>query len=101
MLAIVNILPIGKGASLRREVALALDLIDRSGLDYRLTAMGTVIEGDWDPVMRLVKRLRDRLLKRAGRVYLTLAIDDRKERGRRLESKTQAVESVLGRRLRR
>ena len=41
-----SITPIGAGQSVSQYVSRAVDLIDRSGLDYRLHAMGTVVEGD-------------------------------------------------------
>jgi uncharacterized protein (TIGR00106 family) len=95
VLILLNVLPLGKGESLSRHVAAALSVIEKSGLDYRLTAMGTIIEGDWDQVMRLVRRVRDAVRRRAGRVYLTLSIDDRKGQGRRLAAKVRSVETLL------
>lgn len=101
MLAIVSIFPIGKGESLGREVSGILKIIDRSGLDYRLTAMGTILEGEWEPVMRTVKKLRDHLLKNSKRVYLTLAIDDRKGARGRISGKVERVETLLGKKLKK
>ena len=101
MIAIVNIFPFGKGESLGAIVAEAVEEVDKSGLDYRLTAMGTIIEGEWDPVMRLIKRMRDRVAKKSPRVYLTIAIDDRKDKRRRLEAKIKSVEHSLSKTLRK
>ena len=101
MLAQVSIFPIGKEKSLGPYVAQALDEIEKSGLDYRLTAMGTVIEGDWDPVMKVVKKMRDRLLKSSGRIYLSITIDERNDKRRRIESKVKTVEELLGRSLKK
>lgn len=42
--------PLTKGESVSKYVARSLDIIDKSGLDYRLNPMGTVIEGEWDKV---------------------------------------------------
>ena len=101
MLALVTILPMGKGGSLAKPIAEALEIIDQSGLDYRVTAMGTIIEGEWDPVMKLIKKVRDRMMKSSDRVYLTIAVDDRKDRRRRIEEKVRSVEHVLGKSLRK
>ncbi len=101
MLASVSIFPIGKGVSIGPYVAEAVDIVDKSGLDYRLTAMGTVIEGDWDAVLAVVKKMRDRMLKRSERVYLTISIDDRADKRRRIESKVKSVESLLSKNLRK
>ncbi len=97
----MSIFPIGKGASLSKYVAEALDEIDKSGLDYRLTAMGTVIEGDWEPVMRTLKKVRDRVLKISDRVYMTVSLDDKKDKRRRIEEKVKSVEDILGKRLKK
>ncbi len=40
--------PLGKSESVGKYVSRSLDLIDRSGVDYRLNPMGTVLEGEWD-----------------------------------------------------
>lgn len=52
--------PLGKGESVGEYVARSLEIIDQSGLDYRLHAMGTVVEGEWDEVFAVVKRCFER-----------------------------------------
>lgn len=101
MLAHVSIFPVGKAESLGPFIAEAVNEIDKSGLDYRVTSMGTTIEGEWDAVMKVVKRMRDKMLKRSDRVYLTISIDDRKGKARRIESKVKSVENILGKQLRK
>ena len=46
--------PMNKGESVSPYVARSLDIIDKSGLPYQLTPMGTIIEGEWDEVMAVV-----------------------------------------------
>ena len=46
--------PRGVGKSLSAHVARILDVIDRSGLAYQLTPMGTILEGEWDEAMGVV-----------------------------------------------
>ena len=46
--------PRGHEQSLSADVARIVDIIDRSGLPYQLTAMGTLLEGEWDEVMGVV-----------------------------------------------
>lgn len=101
MLVQVSLFPLGKGESVSKFVAEAVDEVDKSGLDYRITAMGTVIEGDWDPIMKLLKKMHARMMKQADRVYMTIAIDDRKDRRRRIEGKVKAVEEILGKTLKK
>ena len=46
-----SVFPLGKGDSLSPYVARSLDIVDRSGLDYRCHAMGTTLEGELDRVL--------------------------------------------------
>ena len=46
--------PMNKGESVSAYVARSIDIIDRSGLPYQLTAMGTIVEGEWADVMAVV-----------------------------------------------
>ncbi len=102
MLAQVSIFPMDKGESIGKFVADAVSEIDKSGLDYRITAMGTIIEGEWDAVMKVLKKIREKLLKNSRRVYMTISIDDRQgDRRRRIETKVRSVEEILGKTLRK
>lgn len=115
MIAIVSVFPLGKGESMGALVAEAIEEADKSGLDYRLTAMGTILEGEWDTVFKLIKRMRDRVAKKSPRVYLTIAVDDRKDKparrhlpagqagagAGRIESKIKSVENALSKPLRK
>ena len=51
-----SMIPLDKGISLSTYVAEVLDIVDESGLDYRLNPMGTVVEGDWDDLLSLLTR---------------------------------------------
>ena len=101
MLASFAIVPIGVGEELREHVARVLDLVDKSGLPYRLGAMQTTVEGDTDEVMALIMRCHKLMLEAAPRVLTHIAIDDRKGAVGRLEGKATDVESVLDRELSR
>ncbi len=101
MLAIISTFPLGKGTSVGRYVAEAIEEVEQSGLDYRLTAMGTILEGEWDEIMKVLKKMRDRVLKSSERVYLSIVIDDRVDKRRRIESKVKSVEAILGKSLKK
>ena len=48
--------------SVSQYVAQILDIVDQSGVAYQLTPMGTILEGEWDEVMAVVKMcIRDRI----------------------------------------
>lgn len=101
MLVQLTMFPSGrKTSSVSADVAKVIDLIDRSGLPYRLTAMATIIEGEWGPIMRLVNKARLMLKKNNDRIYISMTIDDRKGAKNRLTGKIASVERKLGRKVR-
>lgn len=92
--------PQGKGESLSREVARILDIVDRSGVPYQLTPMGTILEGDWDQVMGVVTDCFRALQVDCARIGMNLKVDWRAGTESRLRSKIDAVEGHVGRKLR-
>lgn len=92
--------PTGEGESLSRHVARILDIVDRSGVSYQLTAMGTILEGDWDEVMAVVGECFRALQQDCGRIAMNLKMDYRAGSEPRLRSKVDAVEGHVGRKLR-
>ncbi|MFM8552802.1 MAG: MTH1187 family thiamine-binding protein [Nitrospiraceae bacterium] len=91
--------PLGKGESVSKYVSRSLDIIDKSGVDYRLNPMGTVLEGEWDEVFGVVKKCYERMKKDCGRISCTIKVDARKGHKGRLSSKTASVEKQLKRKL--
>jgi uncharacterized protein (TIGR00106 family) len=91
--------PLGKGESVGAYVARSLDIIDKSGLEYRLNPMGTVLEGEWDDVFEVVRRCYERMRKDCNRISCTIKVDYRKGHHGRLASKTASVEKRLKRKL--
>ncbi len=91
--------PFDKGESLGAYVARSLDIIDRSGVAYQLTPMGTILEGEWDEVMAVVTACFERMREDCARVSTSIRIDYRAGPGGRLKSKIATVESKLGRKL--
>jgi uncharacterized protein (TIGR00106 family) len=89
--------PVGQGESLSPYVARILHLVDHSGLPYRLHAMGTTVEGEWDDVLALVKRCHDELRRDCARVSVVARIDSREGPGGRLETKVASVVQRVGR----
>jgi len=91
--------PLDKGVSLSPYVARSLDIIDKSGLPYQLTPMGTILEGEWDDVMAVVTACYKRMSQDCDRISTSMRIDYRAGKSGRLKSKIEAVESKLGRTL--
>ena len=96
MLLELAIVPLARGPSLSADVADLIRTIDSSGLDYRLTPAGTVIEGDWDQLLDLAKRCHTEMRKKTKRVITFMKIDDYADRTGRLAGMIQSVEQKLG-----
>ncbi len=91
--------PLGKGESVGKFVSRSLDIVDKSGVAYRLNPMGTVLEGEWDEVFGVVKRCYERMKKDCGRISCSIKVDYRKGAKGRLNGKVASVEKRLGRKL--
>jgi len=92
--------PLGKGESVGKYVARSLDIIDKSGVPYRLNPMGTVLEGEWDEVFEVVRRCYERMKQDCNRISCTIKVDYRKGYEGRLQSKVASVEKRLKREIR-
>ena len=92
--------PLGKGESVGKYVARSLNIIDKSGVAYRLNPMGTVLEGEWAHVFSVVQQCYERMKKDCNRISCTIKVDDRKGHSGRLQSKVASVEKKLKRSVR-
>ena len=93
--------PLDKGESVGDYVARSLDIVDKSGLDYRLNPMGTVLEGEWDEVMDVVKKCYERMSQDCSRISVSRKIAARRNQSGRLAGKIDSVEKRLGRSVRK
>ena len=96
MVVELSMVPLGHVSGLSADVSKVIHLVEKSGLPFQLTAMGTVIEGEWDEVMNLVKKSRELLLKDNERLYIVLKIDEHKGETGALRGKVKSVENRLG-----
>jgi uncharacterized protein (TIGR00106 family) len=91
--------PMGKGESVAPFVARCLKIVEASGLEYRLHAMGTTLEGEWDQVFDVVRRCFEDLRQDCSRISCSIKVDYREGPAGRLESKVIHVEQLLGKEL--
>ena len=91
--------PMDKGESLSSYVARILNYIDESGVKYKLTPMGTILEGEWDDVIGVVTGCFKLMEQDAGRISVNLKVDYRAGSQSRLESKIEKVEKILNKKL--
>jgi uncharacterized protein (TIGR00106 family) len=101
MLMELNIVPLGRGESVSTDLAAVLKIIDASGLDYRLTATGTNVEGSWEQLMEVARKCHEETRKNARRVLTTIKIDDYDQRTGRLTAMVKSVEGKVGKELRK
>jgi uncharacterized protein (TIGR00106 family) len=92
----MSVTPLGKGDSVSEYVAECVRLIDDSGLDYELHSMGTIVEGELEQVLDLMRRCIERIAENCDRVSCSAKLDFRRGRTGRLHSKIASVEQKLG-----
>jgi uncharacterized protein (TIGR00106 family) len=100
VLAEFSMFPTDKGESVSRWVSQIIDAIDKSGITYQLTPMGTVLEGSIDEVMGVISECFKILEPQANRIYSNIKIDYRVGSESRMKSKIKKIESTLGREVR-
>ena len=96
MLLELNILPLGRGPSIGSDIADVVKIIDASGLDYKLTAEGTILEGSWDQLMDVAKQCHNEMRKKTDRVITIMHADDYGDRTGRLSGAVESVAKKVG-----
>ena len=86
-----------EGSSVSKEVAKIIDVIDKSGVPYQLTPMGTIIEASSMKEALGIVELAYEQLDGCERVYSSLKFDIRKNSSNRLKTKIESVEKALER----
>ncbi len=94
-----SMFPLDKGISVSKYVARVLDVVDKSGINYKLNPMGTVLEGEWEDLWKLLDKCFHELEEESGRIILQIKVDYRKGDTNRLVSKLKSVEQKVGRAL--
>ena len=96
MLAQVTITPVGTGEEMKELLAKAAKIVVQSELSYQLTAMGTILEGDWDEVLTIVRKCHNEIRNFSERVVTNILIDDRKDLEKRLTGNVLEIEYAVG-----
>ncbi|MBM7624437.1 MTH1187 family thiamine-binding protein [Sporohalobacter salinus] len=94
----VTVVPLGtEDASLSKYVAGCHQILaNEEAIEYQLTPMGTIIEGELDTIFDVVKKLHEVPFdKGAVRVSTSIKIDDRRDKEANMEQKIDSVESKL------
>ncbi|MCX7880021.1 MAG: MTH1187 family thiamine-binding protein [Ignavibacteria bacterium] len=90
-----SMFPTDKGESVSPWVSQVISHIDKSGLNYRLTPMGTIMEGNWDEVFKVISECFKILEPQCNRIYSVIKVDYRKGEQSRMQSKVEKVKTIL------
>lgn len=96
MLVGVTMYPLGMQGSLAHPVAQVIEEIEAAGLPHQVTALETVVEGDWDEVMPVLRRAWRRVLEEHPRVFMELRVDEHLGVQNRLAGAVKDVDRELG-----
>ena len=95
MLAEFSITPTS-GPHMGEDVAAVIEVLENSGVDYRLGPMGTTIEGELEQVFATIRRCHGLIAAKHPRVITTIVLDDCHDREQSLADAVARVESHLG-----
>jgi uncharacterized protein (TIGR00106 family) len=91
------VVPIGVGVSVSQYIAECQRIIGRAGLASQMHPYGTVIEGEWDAVMAVVKQCHQSVHEMgAPRISTTVKIGTRIDREQHMQDKIDSVVEKLG-----
>ena len=90
------VVPIGVGTSLGDYIAACQEVLEAAGLETRLHAYGTNIEGEWDTVFAAVRECHERLhAMGAPRIFTSIKVGTRTDRVQGLDDKVASVQQRL------
>ena len=94
----VTVLPVGTASpSISGYVADCISILESADdVSYQLNPMGTVLEGDLDQVLRLIRQMHEHpFANGVQRVVTTVRIDDRRDKALTMSGKVDAVQKRL------
>ena len=97
-IAEVSVVPLGtKTPSVSQYVARAVKVLEREKeIRYEITAMGTIIEGDLDRILAVVKKMHEGAFgEGVARVITTIKIDDRRDKSQGMKAKVDSLKKKL------
>lgn len=92
------VVPLGVGVSVSTFIAQCQRIINDAGLESQLHPYGTVVQGEWDEVMTVVKSCHEKVhAMGAPRISTTLKIGTRTDREQSMQDKMDSVTQKLDR----
>ena len=97
-IAEISIVPLGtKTPSVSQYVARAVKVLEREkDMKYEITPMGTIIEGDLDRILAVVKKMHEATFgEGVARVLTAVKIDDRRDKAHSMKGKVESLKKRL------
>jgi len=95
-IADISIIPLGVGLSLSPYVAACEQVFRDAGLEPKLHANGTNVEGDWDAVMEALKTCHEELhAMGVPRIATNMRLGTRTDRDASMEAKIESVREKM------
>jgi uncharacterized protein (TIGR00106 family) len=97
-IAEISVVPLGtKTPSVSQYVARAVKVLEQEkGIKYETTAMGTIIEGDFDRILVVVKKMHEGTFgDGVDRVITMFKIDDRRDKAQGMKAKVDSLKKKL------
>jgi uncharacterized protein (TIGR00106 family) len=97
-IAEISIVPLGtKTPSVSQYVARAIKVLEKEkDIKYELTAMGTIVEGDLDRILAVVRKMHEETFgDGVARVLTTVKIDDRRDKSQGMKEKVDSLKKRL------
>lgn len=89
--------PTDKGVSVSKYVSQVIDMIRKDYENYRLTAMGTIVETNTlAEALGVIEKSHAILLPHSERIYASIKLDIRKGTDERLRAKIDSIEEKIG-----
>ena len=97
-IAEISVVPLGtKSPSVSQYVAKAVRILEQEkDLEHQTTAMGTIVEGDLDRILTVVKKMHEGVFgEGVVRVLTTVKIDDRRDKAQGMKEKVDSLEKKV------
>jgi uncharacterized protein (TIGR00106 family) len=95
-IADVCVVPLGVGVSVSEYVVACEQIFREAGLNPRLHAYGTNVEGEWEEIMAAIKHCHERVHEMgAPRISTTIRLGTRIDKDSTIREKIESVRSKL------
>jgi len=93
----ISITPVGtSNSSFSEYVTQACKILEQKGMDYMVTPTATVVEGEVNALLSMVKEMHSAPFRAgANRVITSITIDERKDKNDSMDQKVDSVVNKL------